>query len=244
MVLEFLARLAGQKEKAKQDEWAVEDRSSELEMRNLQKTLAEQGVTKNKQAIQDYRPPISQAEQDFRDRRAARAEDKRRLGEIAARGAEDRKTLEARESTIKKEQGKNAASLRKQYLTAKGKIESDFTKMADDIEGQFTAQVATLRKPSAKNETPGRTVATEGSPYLLALRGAHASRKRMKAELEARKTQQLEQLENDYSARLEGMGNEQPMETAARPQYKEGDVLVGPSGERIVLKNNEWIPIK
>jgi hypothetical protein len=130
MVLEFLARLAGQKEKAKQDEWAVEDRGFQEEMRGLQKTQAEQGVTKNQQTIQDYRPPMSQAEQDFRARRAAKEEEKRRLREIEAQ-AKATKSVNAAKPT------KTAKELDSDYLSDVAEVEKQYAGVEVSARGEL-----------------------------------------------------------------------------------------------------------
>jgi hypothetical protein len=65
MVLEFLARMAGQKEKAKQDEWAVEDRDinkryKEAQIRNFDETRA---------ASREYETPEQRAAREDANRK-------------------------------------------------------------------------------------------------------------------------------------------------------------------------------
>jgi hypothetical protein len=59
MILEFLARMAGQKEKAKQDEWAVEDR-------DLKKKTAEANIGETKANTERLlRPPVEPAQKGY-----------------------------------------------------------------------------------------------------------------------------------------------------------------------------------
>jgi hypothetical protein len=196
MVLEFLARVAGQKEQKQKDQWAIQDRSSEMDMRKLQQTQAEQGIAMNQRKIQDYQPPVSPAAQFAMDRLGAVAAEQRRLREIAAQGEENRKTWETRSKVANKTFGTASVAMRKQYLSAKEKIETDFTAQSKAIESQYASQIAAIRKD--KNLTTINE-STGPNPYMIALNGARASMKRMKKELEARRAQQIEVLEKDYA---------------------------------------------
>jgi len=245
MVLEFLARMAGQKEQKQKDQWAIEDRSSEMDMRKLQQTQAEQGIAMNQRKIQDYRPPLDPLVELLEGRNVTEKANRQRKEEITLRADEEIRVNAANEKAQKAATTRATVDLNKQFLRAKEAVEKDYSAKIADIEKTFSGQIATLRKPNAKGETQGRAeITTGGSPYLRALQGAHASRKRAKSELAARKAQQLEELEQAYSQRLGevGSGLQSP---AAPAQTTGGEVYVNPqTGERIQWDGSNWVPIK
>jgi hypothetical protein len=243
MVLEFLARMAGQKAEQKKLATEDEDRQFELMRRGLEKTQAEQGIAMNQRKIQDYRPPLDPLVELLEGRNVTEKANRQREKEITLRGGQDRLTRAADEKTLKAATTKATADLNKQFLSAKTSVEAAYSSALKEIESKFSADIATLRKPNAKGETQGRTVTTEGSPYLRALQGAHASRKRAKAELEARKAQQLEELERAYSQKLGDVGGQ--LQSPAPSQTTGGEVYYNPqTGERIQWDGSNWVPIK
>jgi len=196
LVMEFLARMEAEKQKKQQAGWDIEDRGMKQTLFDLQKTQAEQGIARGQREARDYQPPESPATQQFRERMKDRREQAQAIERIKATGEEARKTAEVRNVTLEKERVKNTAALKKAYVTAKTNIEKNFTKNLADIEKKFTTDVATIRKD--KNLT-AITESVGPNPYLIALRGANAARKRMRKELETRKAQEIESLEKEYS---------------------------------------------
>ena len=136
MVLEFLARLAGQKEQKKKEQWEMEDRSSEMEMRKLQQTQAEQGIAMNQRKIQDYQKPVSPAAQFVMDRLGAVAQHQQRLEEL------DR----ASKNRIKEIQ------LRPLSKTAK-ELDSDYLADVADVEKQYAGMEVAARGELQKTMT-------------------------------------------------------------------------------------------
>jgi len=246
LVMQFLQRLQAEKDRKKQEGWQAEDRQFQQEMRPLQMQAAQQGIQRGQQEISGYRPPLDPLVELLEGRNVTEKANKQREREITLRGEEERKTRAADQKTLNTAIAKSKADLNKQYLAAKTSVEKDYSTALKEIEKQFGAQLATLRKPNASGETQGTTATAEGSPYLRALQGAHASRKRARAELEARKAQQLDELERVYSQKLGEAGAvAQVVAQSQTPQYQEGDILTNPkTGEKVVLKNNEWVPIK
>ena len=263
MVLEFLARMAGQKEQKQKDQWAIEDRSSEMDMRKLQQTQAEQGIAMNQRKIQDYRPPLDPLVELLEGRNVTEKANRQRKEEITLRADEEIRVNAANEKAQKAATTRATVDLNKQFLRAKEAVEKDYSAKIADIEKTFSGQIATLRKPNTKGETQGRTEgeggsflrefvkpgyggvkAPEGSPFLRALQGAHASRKRATAELKARKAQQLEELERAYSQRLGEVGGQLQSPSTPAPSAG-GEVYVNPqTGERIQWDGSNWVPIK
>ena len=237
MVLEFLARLAGQKEQKKKEQWDMEDRSSELEMRKLQQTAAEQGVAMNQRKIQDYQPPIDPLVEMLEGRNVKAKDQMNRIELEKERGVQDRLTVAARGTVADKAVKSNTMALRKQYLSAKDRIEASFSRELASIEKQHTEKVAAIRKD--KNLTSIEP-SVGPNPYLIALKGSLAARDRMKKEAAARKAQELEQLEQAYST-----GQVVAAQSAKDEYgYSIGEEQDFPEGRFKYIGKNQWQQVR
>lgn len=240
LVMQVLNQIAALKRKKTEEGWELEDRAAQQTARDLQTKKYNLDISAAEREAKDYVSPKAKAQYDFvTGRFGAIADEQRNLREIKARGEEDRKTAGAREKANNAAKKGTSDAIKKQYLAAKKSIEANYTTSLAELEKQFSAQVGALRKPTAKNETAGRTVTADGSPYLRALQGAHSSRKRMRAELDARKAQELAKLENDYADAL----------STSESSVDEGETLtdfhVNPkTGERIGWNGKAWVVAK
>jgi hypothetical protein len=84
LVMEFINRMQADKERKQQEQWALQDRAFQEQLRPLQLQQAQQGIAKNQLDIENYQPPESPAMQRFIERAKDRREQKQALERIEA----------------------------------------------------------------------------------------------------------------------------------------------------------------
>lgn len=253
--MQFMNRMREEQERKKAEAQMGEEMAWKQMLQGLQKTKYEQDISAGAREARDYQTP----EQKAKGREVeAGAAHQRSLEEIAKREEERRKTLAANTKTIDAARKKAETDLRGKYITEKQRVESSYTAALKDAEKQYAAEVSRIRKDKTLLDAAANTEAG-GNPYLIALQGALASRKRMRSELDARKAQQLEQLEaafKEATGEITGMTDaaksEQVMEEDEGGAMADTDeygyvldeVRDTPKGPYKYIGGNKWIPVK
>ena len=254
LVMQFMNRMREEQERKKAESQMSEEMAWKQMLQGLQKTKYEQDIAAGAREARDYQTPEQKAM--AREAEAGKAHD-RSLEEIAKREEERRKTLAANTKTIDAARKKSEADLRGKYITEKQKVESSYTAALKDAEKQYAAEVSRIRKDKTLLEAASNTEAG-GNPYLIALQGALASRKRMRTELDTRKKQQLEQLDaafKEATGEITGMTDaaksnqvleEDAGEMADADEYGYvlDEVRDTPKGTYKYIGGNKWIPVK
>jgi len=136
MVLEFLARLAGQKEQKKQAANEDEDRAFEMIRRELYKKQTEQGIEKGEWEKQNRVKPVDPAVQFVMDRMGSVAQQQHDMRKIEAQGKQARETAQA----------KPAAKTAKE-------LDSDYLSDIADVKKQYAAFEVGARAERQKAHT-------------------------------------------------------------------------------------------
>jgi hypothetical protein len=186
-------------EKEEKDKQFKEDLMFQLQLKAEHQATKQRAMELKRleREAQDYVSPGAQeAARLFTEGIKASRDQRNAMDRIKAQTEGQLKVAEARQKTTTSETNKNMAALSSEYKKAKTRIEAAYTTDLTNVENNFSNVVATIKKNPKLRES---TDPTQPNQYLIALRSAMAERKRKRDELEARKTQEMEALDREYS---------------------------------------------
>ena len=232
--------------------------AEDMEWKRLQRELAKQeselgikagklDVAAKERAAKDYIPPKMKMFLEGIDTAGKQKHEERM---IEKRGQVERDTIKARideDNKSNKDRIKKNASIANAYRREKADIEKKYTENIDDINKQYNAAVAKIK--GDRNIDEKRTKGTTPNPYMRALQSALLNKKRSMAELEARKKQQLDGLDELYGRFLSGeddfdvYSTSKPKADAGKGSVPDGaPTATNPqTGEKIVKINGQWV---
>lgn len=227
LVMQFLARMQAEKDRAQKEVWGQEDREYQSSIRPLEMESVRANIEQSKAATESHRATTKKAfeTKPFSAPKSALLVAGKALGydtsdvdgwssdfqEKVISDYQDlqKKTKDPTALAIKKQESdaKALVDLEKAYRTQREKIEAEYTKSLSDIEKTHGGEVADIRADKTLAAVSVASKPGQPSAYTVAMGGANFTKERRKKELAARIQKQIENLDAIYersAARLAG----------------------------------------